>query len=484
MQNTNMDDKKRLIIAEKARRRLLSYAIAVNPRYRASWHHRVIAEKLEAVERGEIKRLIIAVPPRHGKSEEASVIFPSWYKGRNPGKNVISASYGSELAVDFGAKCRDIVSSPEFRDIFPNVRLSDNTSAKDNWVTELVKGEAVEEKGAYFGVGVGGALTGRGADLLIIDDPIKNRKEAESETTRKAIWDWYISTAYTRLEKNGAIIIIATRWRMDDLTGRVLALGEDEWDIVEFPAIAEKDEEFRKKGEALWPEKYDLAALQQIRKTLGPYEFSSLYQQKPISAENQEFKQEYFRYYEEEDIKGKNLVYMTTVDLAIGKNQENDQTAIVTVGKERDTPNWYIVDIVTGRLDPLQTIDAIFAVYQRYRPIKVGIETVAYQKSLLYFITEEMKRRQIYIPLVELKAAGEKEMRIRGLHPMYKTGVIFHRPNVQEELENELLFFPKASHDDIADALAYHIQLQNPTGDRMDNDDDLTRYFDPYRLTG
>lgn len=466
-----------------ARRRLLSYAIAVNPKYRANWHHRVIAEKLEAVERGEIKRLILAVPPRHGKSELASVIFPSWFKGKNPGKNVISASYASELAVDFGGKCRDIVSSPEFNDIFPQVRLSNDTSAKDNWKTELVDGSRVTQKGSYFGVGVGGAITGRGADLLIIDDPIKNRQDAESETIRKNIWDWYISTAYTRLEKDAAVIVIATRWRMDDLTGRVLGIDKDAWEVVNFPAIAEFDEPFRKKGEALWPEKYSLEYLQDVRKTLGPYEFASLYQQNPIPSENQEFRAEYFRYFEEKDLKDKNLIYMTTVDLAIGKNQDNDQTAIVTVGKERDKPNWYIVDIVAGRMDPLETIDAIFMTYMRYRPVKVGVETVAYQKSLLYFLTEEMKRRQLYIPLVELKATGDKEMRIRGLQPMYKTGVIHQRQN-QTDLENELLHFPKGSHDDIADALAYHIQLQNPTSDTIEDDDDLKRYFDPFRIAG
>lgn len=478
-----MDETKKQLIAEMARRRLLSYAIAVNPKYRANWHHRVIAEKLEAVERGEIKRLILAVPPRHGKSELASVIFPSWFKGKNPGKNVISASYAAELAVDFGGKCRDIVASPEFADVFTQVRLSDDTSAKDNWKTELVDGSRVTLKGSYFGVGVGGAITGRGADLLIIDDPIKNRQDAESETIRKNVWDWYVSTAYTRLEKDAAIIIIATRWRMDDLTGRVLALDKDAWEVVEFPAIAEHDEQYRKKGEALWPEKYTLDYLKDTRKTLGPYEFASLYQQNPIPSENQEFQADYFRYFEEDELKDKGLTYMTTVDLAIGKNQENDQTAIVTVGKAYDKPNWYVVDVVAGRFDPLQTIDAIFAVYMRYRPIKVGIETVAYQKSLLYFLTEEMKRRQVYIPLIELKATGDKEMRIRGLQPMYKTGVIHHRHN-QTELENELLHFPKGSHDDIADALAYHIQLQKPTGEAFDNDEDLKRHFDPYKLTG
>lgn len=478
-----MDAIQKNLAVEMAYRRLIPYAIVVNPRYKANWHHRIIAEKLEAVERGEIKRLILAMPPRHGKSELASVIFPSWYKGKNPGKNVISASYASELAVDFGGKTRDIVASPEFHDVFPNVRLSADTQAKDNWKTEKLDGQRVTEKGTYFGVGVGGAITGRGADLLIIDDPIKNRQDAESETVRKNIWDWYISTAFTRLEKDAAVIIIATRWRMDDLTGRVLDIDKESWEVVEFPAIAEKDEEYRKMGEALWPEKYSIGYLEEVRKTLGPYEFSALYQQRPIAAENQEFRAEYFRYFEEGDLLGKNLTYMTTVDLAIGKKQENDRTAIVTVGKERDKPNWYIVDIVVGRLDPLQTIDAIFAVYNKYRPVKIGIETVAYQKSLLYFLTEEMKRRQIYIPLYEMKASGEKELRIRGLQPMYKTGVIYHRRN-QLELETELLMFPKGSHDDIADALAYHIQLQQPTSDIKDNDDDLVRLFNPFNLTG
>ena len=466
-------------VLELSRRHLMDFCILMDRTYKPSWHHELIAEHLEAVERGELKRLVISMPPRHGKSWLSSVMFPAWCLGRNFRHQVVAASYGAELATHFGSKTRDLVSSPEYRAIFP-VALREDSQAKNKWEVQSNIDGKWERGGHYLSVGVGGALTGRGADLLLIDDPHKSRAEVESEVVRKSIWEWYTSVAYTRLSPQGAIVIIGTRWRDDDLIGRVLAQDSD-WTVITLPAVAVDTDEHRVVGEALWPQQYSLQALEEIKSSIGVYDWSALYQCTPIASENQEFRQEYFKYFEQDDLKGKDLYITACVDLAIGKDQDNDRTAIVTVGKEVNGPNWYVLDVIVGRLDPLETIEAIFSVYAKYRHAVMGIETTAYQRSLIYFLQEEMKRRRVYLPLEELKAIGPKEVRIRGLHPMYKTGVIYHRKN-QSELEHELLSFPKGTHDDIIDSLAYHLQLLPNTIER--EPPEHSGHFDPFALTG
>lgn len=442
--------------AHFARKDLIDFCIFTDKRYEPNWHHELIAEKLEKVAKGEIKRLMIFMPPRHGKSQLATINFPAWYLGQNKDKEIITASYSSDLAQEFGEKTRNLVNSQEYKFLF-DTRLKEDSQAKDKWRTQ--------EGGSYLSVGVGGSLTGRGANIILIDDPFKNREEAESEVIRNKVWNWYTSTAYTRLEKDGAIIVIMTRWHLDDLAGRLLKQEHEGWEVLNLPAIAIQDEENRKIGEPLWPWKYNLEALEKIKTTIGVRDWLALYQQNPVAVENQEFKEIYFRYFEEEEIKNKLFHYTITVDLAISKNEGSDRTAIVVVGKEPDNPNWYIVDIKVGRFDPLETIDMIFQLYENYRlkgPVTVGVESVAYQKALLYFLDEEQRRRQVYFSVVELKAKGHKEERIRGLIPLYRTRVIQHR-KTYKELEEELLSFPAAVHDDIADALAYQLSIQENT---------------------
>ena len=191
----------------------------------------MIAEKLEAVERGEIDRLMINMPPRHGKSELASRRFPAWFLGRHPNKSVIAASYNSDLAADFGRQVRNIVAAREYANLF-ETKLAEDSRAANRWNTDA--------GGSYVAAGVGTAITGGGADILLIDDPVKDREEADSEIQRQKVWDWYTSTAYTRLAPGGRIIVIQTRWHEDDLSGRLLveqAKGGDKWEILELPAI-------------------------------------------------------------------------------------------------------------------------------------------------------------------------------------------------------------------------------------------------------
>lgn len=438
---------------------LMPFCIAIDPKYTTSWFHESVALKLEEalkkVLEGKPARIILEVPPRHGKSELATIKFPAWVLGKHPEMPIIVSAYSADLAEKFGQKTRDIMQDEVYKKLF-NTRLRADTQAKGNWLTD--KG------GGYTATGIGGSITGKGFKIGIIDDPFKNREEGDSEKERENKWQWYTSTFYTRQEGISAIIVIATRWHLDDLIGRLKQQEEnarkaglvefDNWEVIRYPAIAEEDELHRKKGEALWPEKFDIKILENIKNTIGVYDWASLYQQDPILAENAEFKKDWFKYFEESDLRGKELIYKTTIDLAISKDKEADNTVIRTVAKEKDKPYWYLIEEIAGHLDPLQTIDAIFKHYLTYRS-EIWLETNAYQKALKYFIEEEQRKREEYFFVNELKrnTNQNKEMRIRGLIPLYKAGIVFHRKS-DTELERELLQFPKGKHDDRIDALA------------------------------
>lgn len=255
--------KKELAKRELSRRYLLDFVKYRFPSYYINWHHTIIANALERVEAGELKRLIITVAPRHGKSELVSVNFPAWCMGRNKDRSIIAASYGADLATDFGRKVRNIMDTREYRDLF-DTRLAEDAKAKGAWSTN--------GRGEYNAVGVGGAITGKGGAIIIVDDPVKNREEADSEIVSEKIWDWYKGTLRTRLTPDGAIIIVMTRWRDNDLVGRILAeqevMGGEKWEVIKLPAIAEEDEEYRKEGEALWANHYTLENLLQTKKIL------------------------------------------------------------------------------------------------------------------------------------------------------------------------------------------------------------------------
>ena len=420
-------------------------------------------EATKRVKNNQRARIILEIPPRFGKSELATIKFPAWLLGNYPDMQFIVSSYSGDLAKDFGAKTRDLMAGQEYQELF-STRLKKDTKAKSKWMTN--------EGGSYTAVGVGGSITGRGGNVLIIDDPLKNREEAESELIRNKIWNWYTSTLYTRQEGNSAIIVIATRWHSDDLIGRLIAKQQedelankkdyDKWEVIKFSAIASEDEPpYRLAGESLWPEKFSVEALDNIKNAIGLYDWHSLFQQAPVASELQEFHENYFRYFNEEELKEKKLEYFTTVDPAISEAEKADNTVILTVGKERDKPNWYRVREDAGHFTPLQTIDAVFKHNKEYRS-SVWVETNAYQKSLKYFIEEEQRKRQQFFIVNELKHKNKKEERIRGLVPLYATGVIFHRHS-DREYDQELLTFPVGKHDDRIDAMAMQLQAQKPT---------------------
>lgn len=445
-----------------ARDDLVDFCYWTDPRYDASWHHEMIAQKLMELEQRKIKRLIISMPPRHGKSELASIKFPAWYLGHHPEHDIIQTSYAAELAKGFGEKTRDLLNDPQYHMLF-DTRLKEDSKAKNIWRTQA--------NGTYVAAGVGGPITGRGANVLIIDDPVKNREEAESQVIQEKVWNWYTSTAYTRLEKDAIQVIIMTRWHPYDLVGRILEQESDKWKTLELPAIAETNEEHRKMGDPLWPQKYPIEELKDIEATIGTRDWLALYQQHPVSSITQEFKEHWFRYFEEGDVINTEMDVWITCDPAISKRDEACNTAIYAVGREKGNPNWYILDEVADQLDPTQLIGELFRLARKYDPRdptkkqrlrSAGIETVAYQQSLIYFMEEKMRTEGFYFDVRELRASMKKEERIRGLIPLYKTGVIFHRRSMKE-LEKELLEFPNGKLVDRPDALAYQLQLQDGT---------------------
>lgn len=398
---------------------------------------------------------MLFVPPRHGKSELGSINFPAWILGKRPELEIITSSYSADLAQDFGYKTRNLVASQEYKELF-NTELREDSKSKAKWLTK--------EGGGYTAVGVGGAITGRGADILIIDDPIKNREEAESQTVRDKVWSWYTSTAYTRLEKNGAVILILTRWHKDDLAGRLLKAqeeGGDKWEVVKFPAVAIKDEFFRKEGDALWADKYDLTALNQIKNTIGIYDWSALYQQEPVSSESQEFKQEYFKYRTLDEVLGLQTNRFLTIDTAISQKASADNTGFCLNFVDREN-NWNI-KAWKKKISPLELIDDLFSLWDTFRLTSIGIEKTIYLQAIKPFLDQEMRIRNKFLTIVELEHNQvNKETRIRALLPRYESHSVYHITGQCVDLEEEQTNFPKGVHDDVLDSEAYQIQLAQP----------------------
>lgn len=438
-------------------------------KYDASWLHREIARQLERVEKGEVKRLMLFVPPRHGKSELGSIMFPAWYLGKHPEKEIITSSYSAELAQDFGYKTRNLVDTQEYQELF-TTKLRDDSKSKAKWLTQ--------QGGGYTAVGVGGAITGRGADILIIDDPIKNREEAESLTIREKIWSWYTSTAYTRLEKNGAVILILTRWHQDDLAGRLLKAqqeGGDKWEVVKFPAIATENELFRVEGEALWKDKYDIDALNQIKNTVGIYDWSALYQQEPVSSESQEFKPDYFQYRTIDDVLSLDTRRTLTIDTAISQKASADYTGFCLNFTDRE--NKWNIKAWKKKISPLELIDDLFSLWDTFRLEVIGIEKTIYLQAIKPFLDEEMRKRNKFLNVVELQHNQiAKETRIRALLPRYESHSVFHITGQCTDLEEEQVNFPKGIHDDVLDAEAYQIQISTSLEPEFKLDSTLTDF--------
>lgn len=389
--------------------------------------------------------------PTHN-SRECSIDFPAWYLGRNPEKEIIIASYSAELAQGFGGKTRDKVDSVQYKAIFPQVRLKEDEKAKGRWSTN--KG------GGYMAAGVGGAITGRGADVFLIDDPVKNSEEANSLVYREKVWDWFVSTAFTRLHPHGVMIIIMTRWNLDDLAGRVIAdpdLGRMT-KVIKLPAIATKDGRTRKQGEALWPSRYPLSALEDIKTVVGPYVWASLYQCNPIATDRQEFKPEWYKYIEEQELDSMQTARYLTVDTAMSKKAQADFCGFCDNSVDRE--NFWNLKAWRAKLGPEELVDTLFALHETRKYSAIGIEKTTYTDGLKPFLDAEQRKRNRFLPIVELSHKGTaKEIRIRSVIPRYASGSIRHIEGQCDALEEEQAQFPNGMHDDVIDSLGYMDQI-------------------------
>ena len=443
---------------------LIGYAIAQWSGYAPAAHHRKIAKALERDASGKCKRLMISMPPRHGKSMLASEYFPAWYLGKNPDKQIIHTTYAQELADGFGRKVRNQINSELFQGVFPGIELSSDSSAAGRF---HVKREGIgQQDGVYHAVGIGGAATGRGADLLLIDDPVKNREEAESEAYRTKTKEWYTSVAYTRLMPGGAIVLIQTRWHEDDLMGWLLKEHEHEdWELLSLPAINEE-------GEALWPESYPIERLQAIQETIGPRDWGSLYQQQPRPATGAEFKRHWVQNYDRAPQRSQvNTVLL--VDPASGKRETNDFTSMWVIGLGQDK-NYYILDAIRDRMNLTERADAVFRLHRRWTPIETRYERYGMMADIEY-LRQEMNRRGYRFVVREVAGVTSKVDRIRRLIPLFEMNRVWmpeeliyvdldgkEHDLVAEFIEQEFLSFPVGRHDDMLDSLA---RIAEPTLD-------------------
>lgn len=420
--------------------------------------HRKIIDVLERVERWELKRVMINIPAQHWKSSLSSVGYTGWTLWRNQYQNIALVSYSSELSEGFSRKTRELVRSDTYKDLFWDV-IDPNSQSITEWNT--TKG------GSYRAVGIGGSLTGKATDKIIVDDPHKDQEEANSPVIRNKVWDWYSSVALSRAHKDTAIVIIMTRWHEDDLCGRLIEKEWDDWYILNIPVYNED-------GTVIRPEKHPKELVDAKRKTIGESMFQAMYMGDPINEWWWAFKSDYFTYYEKNEIFDKfwtnykkDLQVVTFIDPAISQKQTADDTSIVTVGLDKATNNVYVIDIRRGKMLPDEIINTLFNVVNEFKPQKVGIETNAFQKMLELEIRKEMKKRNNFFMLEWQTSSMNKEAKIlSALQPRYSNVSLFHpkRWLHVNELESQLMKFPNAKHDDVVDGLAMAVMMLNSFG--------------------
>ena len=430
---------------EEKQKDFMSFVKYVWPDFIEGAHHKIYAEKLQAVADGKIKRLIINMPPRHTKSEFASYLFPTWLMGRDPTKKIIQATHTAELAVGFGRKVKNLIENEDFQDIFPDVKLAVDAKASGRWSTNA--------GGEYYAVGVGGALAGRGADLAIIDDPV-SEQDALSATALDTIYEWYTSGPRQRLQPGGSIIIVMTRWSIRDLTAKVLAKqsekGADKWEIVEFPAIMPS-------GKSLWPEYWKLEELEGVKASIPVGKWNAQYMQNPTAEEGAIIKREWWQKWEKEDPPECNYI-IQSYDTAFSKSDRADYSAVTTWGifteSESNEEHIMLLDAVKGRWEFPQLKEEANELYKLYDPDMVLIE----QKGSGMPLTQELRRMGIPVTPFTPSRGADKFTRMHSCAPVFESGMVWcPETNFADEVMEECASFPNGEHDDLADSMTQAI---------------------------
>lgn len=444
--------------ADRARKGLLAFTLFTKNDYEVNWHHAKLCEKLDKFARGEIKRLIVSMPPRHGKSELVSRRLPAFIFGVNPNAQIIATSYGSELATRMNRDVQRIMTMPHYQRLFPKTKLNETkvrTTAEGGALRNADMFEIVGHGGVYRASGVGGAITGMGANFAIIDDPIKNQEEADSITYREKVWDWYTSTLFTRLEKSGSVLLTMTRWHEDDLAGRLLKLAKsdpeaDQWEVFEFPALKETEnnpEDPRPVGEALWPEKYNVQRLAQIKATAGTRVWNALYQQRPSALEGGIIRRSWIKFYKE--LPGRLDDCIQSWDMAFKETKKSD--FVVGHVWARAGANKYLIAETRDRMDIVATISAVLMLTARFpKSFAKLVEGKANGPAVIQLLKDKVPG------LIEVEPEGSKESRLSAVAPEFEAGNIYLpdpgiAPWIHDYVE-ELVNFPNATHDDRVDA--------------------------------
>ena len=420
-------------------------------------HHRALAKVLEKVEKGHIPRLIVTLPPRHGKTELISRRFIPWLLGRAPYRNIIFATYNEPFSQDIGSDCRNIMQSPSFKQVFPKFRFRMGGLSRE-------KLQAAEGGMAAF-VGRGGSITGRGADILIIDDPIKDSEEAQSPTLRAKLWDWFTQVAMTRLmTKFACVVVVHTRWHEDDLIGRITdptnpCYSDEEaskWKIINLPAIAKENDPLgRELGEALWPERFDLEFLN-AAKQLDSKGFSALYQQQPTPEDGDLFRADWIVTYDKSRLPTDLRIYAAS-DHAIGTDKTRNDSTVMIVGGVDQYGDLYLLDVWWEKAGSDKQVEAMLRLAKQWKPLLWFAEKGHISKAIGPFLRKRMQEERNYFTVEEVTPVTNKVHRaqsIMGRMSMKKVKFPKHAPWFIDA-RDELLKFPNARHDDFVDALAW-----------------------------
>ena len=459
-------------LSRRASKQKLSEFIAfTKPDYDMGWVHQEICDTLDAflddVVAGKSPRLIICMPPRSGKSEISSRRFPAYALGRFPDLSVIACSYSADLASRFNRDVQRIIDSDSFAEVFPDVSLSGKnvrTSAKGNYIRTSDLFEIVGHSGSYRSTGVGGGITGQGADILIIDDPLKDRAEANSETIRSGIWDWYTSTAYTRLSPGGGVIVMATRWHMDDLIGRLVARSGsgqgDTFRVISYPAIAEADEPHRQAGEALHPSRYPLDRLLEIRKAIGSRDWEALYQQHPVPDGGAMFRTDWIRRWTPTSIPPTFDSMVMSWDMTFKETKGSDFVVGQLWGMKDSS--FYLLDQVRGRMDFVRTRQ-VFIEFTKKHPNVIAklIEDKANGSAIINSLASAV------VGLIPITPKESKEARASAVAPLWEAGNVYIPDDSVPwagDFVRELLEFPSGAHDDQVDAMTQALSYMAGSG--------------------
>jgi len=431
-------------IRNKARGDFMSFVKCVWPEFVEGSHHRHIAKKFNDLSEGKINRLIINMPPRHTKSEFASFLLPAWMVGRNPKLKIIQATHTGELAIRFGRKAKTLIDSDEYRKVF-ETRLREDSQAAGRWETA--------QGGEYFAAGVGGAITGRGADLLIIDDP-HSEQDALSATAMESAYEWYTSGPRQRLQPGGKIVVVMTRWSTKDLTGKLLAhqkeAKSDKWEVVEFPALLDTG---TKKERPVWPEYWKMSELESVKATLPVGKWSAQWMQQPTSEEGAIIKREWWRKWKHDWIPDLHHV-IQSYDTAFLKKETADFSAITTWGvfyPNEDSPaNLILLDSIKERFEFPELRRKALEQYKYWQPETVIVEAKASGLPL----THELRQMDIPVSTFTPSRGNDKHVRVNTCAPLFESGMIWApEQRFAEEVIEECAAFPHGDHDDLVDAM-------------------------------